>query len=613
MENNFNNMPQQAPPQQPAQAQYNQQQVQYNQPQAQYTQQPQPAYPQPHPYQRGLYMPVKKVYEPLSKKDNSFIFIFLAAMFLFVDFALFNSMALGFTISYFVIFIISTVYLYKKESKPDLFSLLCGVISLAGAVTFTLYANTFINAIMFVLICGLFTLYCLGISGSYSRSRGNFKMLFDLFSGAVVEPFENFANVFGGIRAGIKKGKRSYSAVFGALLAVPVLVVIIPLLVKSDAAFESLVKTIAEDIGRYLLEIAIALLFTPFVISYMFGKRNRLNIKKNTLQTNQKRVFAPSGSVAFLSVISVTYVVYLITQLAYFFSAFKGLLPEGYTRSASAFARRGFYETFAICAINVIIISLISMLTKRKGGKLSPGVKCLSLFISLFSVLLIITAIQKMKLNISTYGFTRNRLLVFTFMLMMLVVIAFFIIHIFAPKVHYMQSIIVICSVMFVALSFMDIDTFTYEHNYKAYKNGTIKSMEMYTVSTLCPSNKFFVELAKENDEKLSHRALAWMIEDNNFYESRKFRIKDGEIKFRNGDFRSYNKARADSEKALKDYYKSLSDADRAAFDDIYNKLIVNDGSYMSEDDRISVNGYEYDYNPKTHKYDIKVEYEEAE
>ncbi len=145
-------------------------------------------------------------------------------------------MALGFTVSYFIIFIISTVYLYKKENKVDLFSVICGVISLAGAVTFTLYANYFMNAIMFVLIGGLFTLYCLGISGSYSHSRGNFKMLFDLFFGAFIHPFENFPAVFGGIRAGAKKGKKGYSAAIGALLAVPVLVVIIPLLPISDSA-----------------------------------------------------------------------------------------------------------------------------------------------------------------------------------------------------------------------------------------------------------------------------------------------------------------------------------------------------------------------------------------
>ena len=595
MDNNINNKGYQAPvPPQQSASQY-QAQVQYP----------------PYPYKP--YVPLKKVYSPLTKKDNSFIFIFLAVVFLFVDFALFHSMALGFTISYFVLSIVSTFYLYKKGNKVDLFSVICGIISLAGAVTFTLFANYFMNAIMFVLIGGLFTLYCLGISASYSRSRGNFKLLFDLFLGAFIHPFENFATVFGGIRASAKKGKKGYSAALGALLAVPVLAVIIPLLVKSDAAFESLIKAVAKNIGQYLLEFVLALIVTPVLFSFMYGKREKLNVKKaGSVQI--KRIFVPSGSVAFLSVISVTYIVYLISQLAYFFSAFKGLLPEGYTRSASAFARRGFYEVFAICAINVIIISVISMLTKRKEGKLSLGVKCLSLFISLFSVLLIITAIQKMKLNITTYGFTRNRLLVFTFMLMMLVVIAFFIIHIFLPKVPYMQSIIIICSVMFVALSFMDVDTFTLEHNYKAYKNGSIKSIEMYTVSTLGAPDRFYVELAKSDDPDISHRAVAYMISQNYYREDNskvKFKIKDGKlVTNKKGDFRSYNKAVSDSTKALEEYYNGLSGKEKALFDEIYNTLNSDMSYYSPENDTLShSDGPEYKFNPKTYKYDIEVKY----
>ncbi len=586
MENNINNNGVQAPTVQP----------QYHQ----------PPYP-PVPYQPNMYLPPKKVYEPLSKKDNSFIFIFLAGLYLFVDFALFHSMALGFTISYFVLFIISTVYLYKKGNKVDLFSVLCGALSLAGAVTFTLFANYFINAIMFVLIGGLFTLYCLGISDSYSRSRGNFKVLFDLFLGVFAQPFENLGAVFGGIRAGAKKGKKGYSAALGALLAVPVLVIIIPLLVKSDAAFEALIKNIAKNIGIYLLELAIAMLFTPFVFSFMFGKREKLN-KKQHGKGNIKRLFIPSGSVAFLSVISFTYIVYLLSQLAYFFSAFKGLLPEGYTRSASAFARRGFYEVFIICAINVIIISLISMLTKRKSGRLPLSVKLLSLFISLFSVLLIITAIQKMKLNITTYGFTRNRLLVFTFMLMMLVVIAFFIIHIFAPKVPYMQSIIIICSVMFIALSFTDIDAFTFEHNFKAYQNGTIKSMELYGVSELSPEFTYFTKLAKSDDKELSHKAVAYMIQNNQYLDdSKQYKIKNGEIVRKKRDFREYNRALENEKKCFNEYYKGLSEKEKKAFD--YTWKMLEMGSYSENEDVIYTDGGEYKYNPKTGIYDIKVNY----
>lgn len=570
----------------------------------------------PTAYQPTYGLPPKKTYSPLAKKDNLFVFLFLAAAFIFVDFALFHGFHLGFTIAYAVIFVLATVYLWDKNGSPNVFSLACGAVSLVGAATFALYSNEFMNVIMVLLIAGMFTLYCLGISNSYSHQIGNFKMLIDLFTGALIEPFENLGDIVGSLKAGADKSKKNLSALFGVLVAIPVLVVIVPLLISSDAAFENLIGVIAKNIGQYLLELAIAIVVTPLLFSFFYGKRKKINANHQSVGHFKRRI-PVSGSVSFLSVISFTYLVYLFSQLAYFFSAFGGLLPEGYTRSASAFARRGFYEMFAICAINVVIISAVSMLTKRKKGKVSAGIKVLSLFISLFSVLMIITAIQKMKLNITTYGFTRNRLLVFVFMLMTLVVICFFILHIFVPKLSYMQPIILICSVMFVALSFMNIDAFTFEQNYQAYQKGTLEKMDLYTISTLNNSDLYYVRLAEKNDEKLSHKAVVKLIEDyfDNDYMENPYQLKDGAVTVKEQekkrDFRSWCRDDRLSETAVLDYYNSLSADGKKAFDDTAEKLVR--GSYDSSEDVI----YLYDttvykdvmfaYNPQTGMYDIQT------
>ena len=48
--------------------------------------------------------------------------------------------------------------------------------------------------------------------------------------------------MLGSVKAGEKKDKKSLSALVGVLLAIPVLCAVVPLLVKSDAAFEGLVS-----------------------------------------------------------------------------------------------------------------------------------------------------------------------------------------------------------------------------------------------------------------------------------------------------------------------------------------------------------------------------------
>ena len=574
-----------------------------NQPAAQQTQPPQTA------YIPSLYLPVKKTYKPFEKKDTAFVFLSLFAAFLIVDFALFHGFNIGFTIAYFVLFAVSNVYLWKKETKKSLFSLACGAISLAGAVTFGLFDNLLINAIMFVLIMGLYAFYVLGISDTFKRKQGSFKVIIDLFSSVFIDTVGGLENVIGSAKATSKKNKKFINSLIGIAIAIPFLVVIIPLLIQSDAAFEGLVDKIIKNIGIYLLELAIAVVATPFLFSYLFNRKNAGNIAEPSGKS--ARVFIPTISISFLSVISVTYIVYLFSQLAYFFSAFKGILPEDYHYTASVFARRGFYEMFAVCVINVAIISAVGILTKREKGRLSPVIKALSCFISLFSVLLVVIAMQKMRLNISIYGLSVNRVLVCTLMIMLLLMIAFFILHIFAPKISYMQPIIIICSALFVALSFANIDALCADYNIRAYQSGKIEMLDTVAIRKSSDSAiPYLIELAKSDDEVISNSAknqLVMYVEnksDLSFVKGNKVAVNNKNKAY---DFRRYNKARIEAYNGVVDYLNNLDDKEKKPVDKMIsmwnNYEYYNDGDYFED---YSNDNYTliYHYNPKTGNYD---------
>ena len=557
--------------------------------------------------------PIKKQPKPLSKRDGVFALLYFIASFILVDFGVTKRFHLGFTLSYAFIFALTTVYLYDKSKKPSVFSMLCGVISLFGAATFSLYNNYFINAIMLVLIAGLFTVYAIGLSTAFNFSQGSYKMLFDLFGGVFIQPLESISDVFASTKASLDKKKGNFSAIIGIAVSIPVLIVIIPLLVKSDAAFEGLVNTVVKNIGIYLLELAAAVIIFPYAFSYMFGKRHKEESASKQRTVNVKNRIAVSGCISFLCVISVTYLIYLFSQLAYFFSAFEGILPEGYTKSASEFARRGFFEMFAICAINILIISVVTAFSKRsKGGKVAASVKILSLFISLFSVLLLFTAMQKMKLNISTYGFTRNRLLVSVFMVMMLIVLAFFIAHIFVPKLSYMQPIIIICSCIFVAMSFADIDSFTARYNINAYNSGTIKALDINGIEKLGdPAIPYLIELTESDNRDYAKKAevsLARYIAFNFDTEGNKREVK---IIPEEKDFRSYCKIRNENRALLESFYND-SASNRLK---TYVWLFTEDYEYDEKADRF-LDYYDdiiYTYNNETNKLDEKkgIEFDE--
>lgn len=511
------------------------------------------------------YKPPKKIYNPLLKIDKIFAGIIMLLCVVIVDFAAFRGMKLGFTISYGLLLAASGAYLYKKNNKIAPFGLICGGLSLAGAVTFALFNNHLINTFMFILIMALYAIFVLDFSNSFKSKKGSFKIIFDGINSVFIKPFASMPIVVGSIKAGTKKDKKSIGAIVGIIVAIPFLAVIIPLLIKSDAAFEGLVKNIAQKLGIYLIELLIAALIFPYAFSYLFSHRNNLGDNSNAKAKSKIGVIPYSACVSFMVMISITYMVYLFSQLAYFFSAFSNILPDGYKNTASEFARRGFFEMFAVCVINIIIVTLVNMLLKKPKKRVT--LKLLSLFVSLFSVLLIIIAMQKMRMNIGVYCLTTNRILVFTLMIMMFVVFAFFIIHQFAPKLPYMQSIVVICSAIFIAMSFVNIDAKVAQYNINAFDSGAVKALDVDAIADLSDSGvKYLCQLAQRDDEVGTEaREKLYNIVANTYTDE--FDTKVNSLKLKDSkDFRKLNYAHVSALHEIYSYYGTLDEQAQKEF-----------------------------------------------
>lgn len=543
----------------------------------------------------------KKVYNPLLKIDKIFGYIVFALCFLVIDFALMAEMRIGFTISFFALVIVTAIYLTKKGNKSSVFSIICGVLALVGSVSFTLFNNYLINTFMFFLIMGLYVIFALGYSNSFTHNLGSFKIGFDMFSGVFITPLKTIPVVVGSAKASSKK---SIGTLAGIIVAIPFLCAIIPLLVKSDAAFEGLVSGVIKEFGKYALELLLALVVFPYAYSYLFSLRNKAVPNSTKNQDKKVRVLPYSACVSFMAVISVTYIIYLFSQLAYFFSAFSNILPEGYKNTASEFARRGFFEMFAVCVINVVIITLVNMFLKQP--KKTVALKLLSLFVSLFSVLLIVIAMQKMKMNIGIYGMTANRILVFTFMVMMLVVFAFFILHQFAPKVPYMQPIIVICSVLFIALAFSNVDAYVAKYNINAFDNNKIQSLDVDAIADLSDSGvKYLCKIAsrddgygKEAQEKL-YNIVANTYTDEFDVKLTSLKLKD------DNDFRKMNYAHIEALHEINSYYGTLDEKEQMEF---ANRCYINNyDKFCYDEEQKSYfdmdNQKDLKLNPKTNLY----------
>lgn len=539
----------------------------------------------------------------ISKRDVFFAAVFFAVSLVITDFVLWHGLSLGFSISFALLFATVTAYYGGKIKKSSSFAVCCGFLSIAAAGSFAVCNDIKVKVFMLLPTALLFAVYVRGISCGFSRSTGSFKVLADAAESAFKIPFQNAGAVFGGYFGLSAKNRANKNVVAGLLLAVPVLLVVIPLLASSDAAFENLVKSLFENVATVLGKIIVALLISVLLVVYAVSNKYYKPQKAKSRAVH--RAVNPAVSISFLSVISAVYLVFLFSQLAYFFSAFSGVLPQGYTYSASVFARRGFYEMVAVCFINTALLSAVAALTKKQNGKAPVAIKALSLFIVMFSMLLLVIAAAKMGLNISAFGLSKNRLFVCLLMAAFAVVLIFFAIHLLAPKVPYMQPVIIICSAIFIAFAYFNSDNAIVKYNIAKYESGAISSIDGYYLSNL--KGAFvsdFAEIEKSGNNSAANGARSAIIgricECCPEFFGGGFAVNN-DIEYKKSDFREYNLLGDQVKKDAAVFYNSLSEKERRT---LYSQYLLEERGGTYDPDSNSYNVWENDGNEAVYSYD---------
>ncbi len=554
----------------------------------------------------GAYYPpaptVKKRKIAVSKRDFVFALLFFGTAIVITDFVLWHGLSLGFSLAFLLLFAVVTAYYADKGKRPPAFAVSCGALSLAGAGSFAVSNDEFLKLFMLIPTALLFALYVCGISGGLRRRCGSVKILGDAAKSVFKTPAENIGAVVGEYCGFSLKNKANKNVVIGILMALPVLAAVIPLLASSDAAFENLVKTAFKNIGTGIGKIIIAAVIAFLLIVYAVS--NKYSAKAAKAPSVSRRL-NPAVSVSFLSVISCVYLVFLFSQLAYFFSAFSGVLPQGYTYSASEFARRGFYEMAAVCIINTALLSAVAVLTKKSPQKVLRAVKALSLFIMFFSALLLAISAAKMGLNISIFGLTKNRLFVCLLMAAFGVVLIFFAIHLLAPKVPYMQPVIIICSAIFIAFAYFNSDNAIVKYNIAKYESGAISSMDGYYLSSL--KGAFvsdFAEIEKSGNNSAVNGARSAIIgricECCPEFFGGGFAVNN-DIEYKKSDFREYNLLGDQVKKDAVVYYNSLSEKERRT---LYSQYLLEERGGTYDPDSNSYTVWENDGNEAVYSYD---------
>ncbi|MEE1314873.1 MAG: DUF4173 domain-containing protein [Faecalimonas sp.] len=440
----------------------------------------------------------EKMYH-ITIRDFVYILALLITSIMLSAFGVFGGFAGGFTVSAILSTVIMSLYLLNKGYRFKLFPMSCFILSIVISINFTVTSNEAVRFFSFaVYMCLTFAWFLSIVQTQTKYSEIGF--LQSIFT-SLGEMLENLPVMFRSLFVRDQKSNRVLGKVLlGIAASLPALVIILPLLVGSDEAFSGMMGLLLEDTAMAIVKILFGIGIAIFVISY------GLSLKKNSLKESPEIHLSYIDTpiiISFLSVISVCYLSYLYSQLAYFFEAFRGFLPDGYEFTVSAYARRGFFEMCTIAAINFVIILLCRLLVKRNAKKSMIPVNVLSTFIGIFTLTIISTALSKMFLYIKSFGMTRLRITTSVFMVFLAIVFIALILRLYIKNVCVAKTAFVAAAIALILLGTVNVNWVVAEYNYTAYKNGSLKDIDVETISELGDEGiPYLIKLTKDSDKQ---------------------------------------------------------------------------------------------------------------
>lgn len=430
---------------------------------------------------------------------------------------------MGLGTSIFLLGLIIFTAVYPSEHRITPGRVLRTVIAIAFSVNVFLSSNLVIQFLdtVFVLLIAAYE--------SLARSDGRFekiRRLFvtDMLSSLFVLPFRDYGSCHSAVVNAAKntrKGNGVKNALLGLAIALPSTIVVCLLLMSADDDFADIISSSIFGNGfTDAFVFSFQLLISLPVGYYIYGLCRSSDKKYSAAAINDESCMNTIRSFRFLPHVAgvfsalpvcVLYVIFFYSQRAHYLSAFASRLPED-MESYAEYARQGFFELCMVSVINLAIIIAINLFCKYSeetgsGKTVRPlSLKVMTCVLSIFTLLLIATAVSKMVMYINVYGLTLLRVYTTWFMLLLAAVfVGIFLVNI-TSKINLAKLTVTVFTIMFAALSFCNIDGIIAGYNADRFIDGTLREFDvsmLYELSTGAASEALKVRSCLDRDEAL--------------------------------------------------------------------------------------------------------------
>jgi len=312
----------------------------------------------------------------------------------------------------------------------------------------------------------------------------------DFLQGLVVIPFRNFGLQYKSLA--MLRTKQSsenkqlwWSVALGLLLALLFTAVVLPLLLEADSGGFMAILEQAKWMQFNSFESFVYLLLTIPTAAYLYGlvagsAHGRANpayqLDKVDKWVSSLRILPTATVLTLLGAINLLYIVFIGSQIPYFFSAFWGSRPEGW-QVYSAYARNGFFELCGIAVINLSVLAGANLGVKHAERK-HMVLKTLNILLASLTLVLIATAFSKMALYISVYGLSVKRVLPCVLMIFLAMVCGAVVV-LQKKQFSIMRLSAFVGAILLCVLSLSNIDGVVANYNARRYMSGTLTDFDV--------------------------------------------------------------------------------------------------------------------------------------
>lgn len=443
----------------------------------------------------------------------------------------------GFTI---LIFAFTSVTLIILKKRIPVIAVIAALSAIAVSATFVLSSNAMLRIVSYPYVLATYCYFIYSATGNGLKRGLNDLIVIDYIVAIFVMPFISLLQIFKAVFKGkvTLNGKLMLKIVVGlSCAAFPAALVWI--LLSYDSGFVELFNKIFDfktsDVASHVVSVILAIPLGMFVFGLYASStdhdRKRIVTTEMCSGLSSSMKIAPAASVtsAFVPLFAI-YAVFFASQWRYYVSAFTGVLPGDI--SYAEYAREGFFQLFAVSCINLVLIILASLFSRRKNQTLCPALRVVYFLTAIFTLTLIATAMAKMAMYIDAYGLTQLRVYASWAMAVLALVFILVALRAFFPKMNIGALSLSACVICFIVLGAADVDGMIADYNVDAYLDGRLETVDLYEIAELGDSGipalcRLYEEISEQRDDMTS-----------DFYELNSFNQLERYLKRKKGAYK---------------------------------------------------------------------------